>query len=207
MAARSPHDKAWDPALGERFRAPWFRRRLRRRTVAGEHNRGRPRNFAGAAPVAGKSADFARKTRGFPDESPYSGAEAPVLISDLHAGLKARSTRSQLRQHAGGYQLLLDMALENLHQEPSQIRALTCGPKLLQKRVYRSAKHLSCQQSRFRREFRRCQPLVLRAHQAVGQRMIKSPASIEGLSTSAALAQLRQKSNQPNHPKLKVGRS
>src|ERR1035438_9006521 len=125
MAARSPHDKAWGPAPGERSRAPWFRRRLRRHTAAGEHNHGRPRNFAGAAPVAERSADFARKTREFPDESPYSGAEAPVLISDLHAGLKARSIHSQLRQHGGGYQLLLDMALENLHQKPSQIGALT----------------------------------------------------------------------------------
>src|ERR1035437_1376264 len=115
MAARSPHDKAWAPALGERFRAPSFRRRLRRHRAAVEHNRGRPRSSAGAAPVAERSADFARKTREFPDESPYSGAEAPVLISDLHACLKARSTRSQLRQHAGGDQLLLDMALKNLH--------------------------------------------------------------------------------------------
>src|SRR5664280_1462510 len=119
MVARSQHDKAWGPARGERSRAPWFRRRLRRHRVAAERNRGRPRNSASAAPVAGRSANFARKTREFPDESPYSGAEAPVLISDLHACLKARSTRSQLRQHAGGYQLLLDMALKNLHQEPS----------------------------------------------------------------------------------------
>ena len=71
MAARNPRDTAWGPAPGEKSRAPWFRRRPRRHTAAGGRSRARPRNSAGAAPVAGRSADFARKPNDFPDGTRY----------------------------------------------------------------------------------------------------------------------------------------
>ena len=69
----------------------------------------------------------------------------------------------------------------------------------------RRAKHLARQNSRFRSQLRRCQPLMLLAHQAVGQHVIEGFAAVQRPAARHALPQLGQEANQPHQPELEVG--
>ena len=65
--------------------------------------------------------------------------------------------------------------------------------------------HLRRDLSRFGRQLRRRDPLIVDADQAVGERVIERPVAVECASADYALRELRQKPHQPRHPQLKVG--
>src|ERR1035441_7728331 len=104
--------------------------------------------------------------------------------------LAARNSKLDLLQHPRRHQLLLNMPLQNLDQELPQIRAQRLRPIDACKLRRTRPQHLRRNLARLWRHLRRRQPLIIRADQAISQRVPISPRAIERSSTNRALAEL-----------------